>query len=155
MELSWLSKAIMATFCFAPIMLASSFFSGNYNIRPETTIIWYSVGIVLGAVPYALYTKLLTPQELMPQTTLLLILLFMGITLGTISNLFIFQALATAPNPSLPMAITNAVTPLVLITSIILSVFLPQYFGAVKIDWIHCIGILLVVSGVSIIALHK
>ena len=155
MELSWLTKSIVATFCLAPIILASSFFSGNYNVRPETTIIWYFIGIVLGAIPYALYTKLLTPQELLPQTTILLIILLMGITLGTASNLFIFQALATAPNPSLPMAISNAITPIVLITSIVLSVFLPQYFGAVKIDWLHCVGILFVISGVTIIALHK
>lgn len=155
MELSWFGRSIIATICFAPIMIASKFFYDNYQVRPEATIIWYSVGLVLGAIPIAVYTGLLSPKELMPSPILLLIFLLMGATLGTASNLLLFQALSTAPNPSLPMAITNAVTPLVLISSVALSVLLPQYFGAVKIDGIYITGIMLVLSGVTIIAMHR
>lgn len=154
MESDWLWRSVIATFCFLPIMILQGFFSRNYGVRPEAIIIWYSIGQVVAAPLILTHFKIMEWQSLSLSKPLLIILA-LGLTFGVASNVLFFQALSSAPNTSFPMAISNSSTIFVFLISIWLAAKWPKLFDVTKFDLWHLVGIVLAITGISIIALRK
>lgn len=154
MELNWLGRAVIATMCFVPIMISAGMFSRHFGLRSEAIITWYSAGQIVTAPFLLTHFGVLNWQE-MSLSKPMCVVLVMGMTLGVASNIFFFQALSTAPNPGLAMAVTNSATIIVFLITVLLAQLLPQYFSASKLDPWHLVGIVLTVTGISIIALRQ
>lgn len=152
--LGWVGKSIIATLFFVPILIAMGFFGKNFGIKAEVAIICYYAGIILGTLCLALPSRLLQTQDFKPWGALTALVL-MGALLGAMGNILFFNALTEAPNPSLPAAMINLAPGLVLVFSVMLAQWLPQFFVASKLGWHHICGLTLAVVGIVLMSIQR
>jgi len=153
-SLSWIEKSLIATFCLVPILLTVGFLGKNYQVRAEVTMLWYFFGILIGALVIMWRLNIINGSDLVPTFPLLLVAL-MGVVFGAISNIFLFQAISVAPNPGLPIAFVNTASVIVFVFAPLLATVLPVYFNQVRFDLYHLLGIVLTITGITIIALKR
>ena len=148
---SWLSQSIMSMLCLIPAWLAVGFFDRNYQVKPEIFLIWYLLGTVIACTFFGG-----SPLDAMvPSGKLVGAILFIGFTIGAIANILLFRAVAGAPNPGLPVAITGAASVGVFIVAALLSRCAPGYFDSVKTDGWSLLGVILTIAGTSLIAIRR
>lgn len=94
-------------------------------------------------------TRLLSP------TTPTLFIGLLGLTVGTVANICLYQSLGAAPNPGLPVAIVTMNSVAAYIITPVLVVLLPRYFQKMEFTWQHFIGVTLVVVGTILIAIKR
>lgn len=151
MTSNWFSQSAIAMLCLVPAWLAIGFFDKNYHIRPDVFLVWYFLGIVITTVLF----RGSPLSSFAPSVKMVGVMLFIGFTIGAISNIMLFRAVASAPNPGLPVAIANVASVGVFFVAVLLARWAPTYFKAVKIDGWSLLGVLLTIAGVSIIATRR
>lgn len=136
-------------FCIVPFMLVFSFFAKNYGLRSEIIILCWQFGTVVGIGLWGWKTNTFNSQQM--QLLLPMLIVFaLGVILGTPGNVLLSQAVPISPNPALPFTIINAASALVYILAIFLAFVLPRHFKAAHFTWSHFVGIMLVITGLSL-----
>ncbi len=152
--MDWLTKTLLATALLVPAWLSIGFFEKAFRLRAEVVTMWYMFGIALGSMFALPMFKIVTPREMAPNTSVLWVLL-VGLVIGTSSNQLLFSSLSQAPNPGIPIAISNGAGALVFLVAGGLAAWLPQHFSAVSMDRYHLLGILLTVGGTALIVVRR
>ena len=155
MAMNWLSQSLISAMLLIPVWLAIGFFDRNYQVKPDTFLIWYFPGIIaLSAL--MLFRQSQSPlKALVPSFGVVSVILLIGLAIGGVANVLIFRAVADAPNPGLPLVLLNITNVGVYLIAAPLSRWLPSYFSAVKIDMYTFFGVILVTIGASMIAMRQ
>ena len=152
---NWLSQSLIAATLLIPAWLAIGFFDRNYQVKPDTFLIWYFPGIIALSV-LMLFRQSPSPlKALVPSFEIVCAILLIGLAIGGIANVLIFRAVVNAPNPGLPLVFLNITNVGVYLIAAPLSRWLPNYFNTVKIDMWTFLGVVLVTVGASIIAIRQ
>lgn len=150
MTSNWLGQSLLATALLVPCWLAIGFFDRNFGVKSDVFVIWYYIGVIATT----LYTK--KPEvTLVPSLALVAGMVVIGATIGAGANVLLYRAVASAPNPGLPIAISDWASVGVLVVALMLGKVFPGFFPEGKIDLWQLIGVLLTVAGVSIIAIRR
>lgn len=150
--MSWFGQSIVATIFLIPAFLAIGFFEKNYHVKPSVFLIWYVLGVGMASAFFGPAKA----TELFPSLRFTGAIVFIGLTAGGIANVLLYQAVAHAPNPGLPVVISNGGASMgVFLVAALLAYLLPTYFNPVKVDFQSFLGIVLTVMGISLIALRK
>ena len=145
--MDWFWKSIVASLILIIIPFLTSVMKVKFQVQPEITVVWWMMGVGLGvglwscAKGYAIFS---TP---------VLIVGLLGITVGALANIFLFQAFGSCPNPGIPMAIVSANVIIAVALTKILAIYFPQYFAHLNFSWAHLVGSVLIISGVVSIQL--
>jgi hypothetical protein len=146
----WLMQSLIGMLILVPGWLAIGFFGRNYQLSSDIFVVWYFLG---GGVGAALFGR--TPfASLIPSGWVVASAFLLGVLICGSSNILIFRAVASAPNPGLPVAIINASSILVFFASAGLAWIAPRFFDAVTIDLRSFIGVVLTIAGVAFIAIR-
>ena len=148
---NWLSQSLIAAILLIPAWLAIGFFDRNYQVKPETFLVWYFPGVIALAILF----RQSPLKALVPSFGIVCAILLIGLALGGISNVLMFRAVANAPNPGLPLVLLNITNVGVYLIAAPLSRWLPSYFSTVKIDMYTFFGVVLVTVGASMIAVRQ
>jgi drug/metabolite transporter (DMT)-like permease len=148
---NWLVQSFTAVMFLIPPWVAIGFFARNYQIKPEVFLIWYFLGVaamsaIFGGVPLT---------QVAPSWKVVGVILLIGLTVGGFANMLLFRAVAGAPNPGLPVALSNVASVGVFVVAGLLAWIMPQYFDKVKMDIWSLAGIALVIVGAAIIAIRR
>ena len=147
----WLFQSLASTFLIVPAWLAVDFFAKNFKMRAEVFLLYYFLGTLIGAGVWKAITR---PSDLVHSWSIALAVVLIGISFGAACNVLMYQAIASAPNPGLPIAIIEGASVLVFLGALLLGSILPMYFSPSTFDLQQLFGILLVISGVVIIGLR-
>src|SRR4051812_14969498 len=126
--MSWLCQSLVAVLCLIPVWLAIGFFEKNFQIKPQVFVIWYFLGVVITSALCGGGTL----SSLMPSFKSVGGVLLVGLTLGAIASILLFRAIGSAPNPGLPVAMSNVASVGVFLVAALLSRWAPSYFSSVK-----------------------
>ena len=153
-KLSWLGQSFLAMALLVPTWLSINFFARNFNIKGEILLFWYMWGVIIGTGASFLFRRLAV-ADVIPHRLSVIAMLMLGLTFGAALNILLFSAVAQAPNPGVPIAISNVASVLVFISAALLAVWLPKYFSNIAFSPQHFLGVLLAVLGVVLITLKK
>ena len=154
MGLGWFGKSVIAAILFIIPFLSVGFFNRNFGLKPEAILVWYGIGLAFGCFGWTLALNTIQLNELSFNWPLF-VAAIIGAMFSALPNILLYQALVTAPNPGLPMAIINVSTVLTFFAALVLAKLLPQWFSVAKFDWIHFSGIVFVVAGVVLLSLKR
>ena len=148
--MGWLAKSFIAMMAFVPGIILTEFIGRYYHIKPLLMAgVWF-LGVTLGLWAWLWYTKEASGITFsMP----LFSMFIGGLIFGALVNVMLFSAILIAPNAALPVAIVNSAALVVFIATILLAVFLPQYFLRVPFSSYHFFGIILIIVGVGLLSL--
>ena len=153
-SMGWLGKSLFALFVFCLFMLSPGFLQKNFNVRTEVFFAYWGLGYSLGLF---LFTWIFRTNQVMPRISdfapcwwIILVILLLSMTLGTLANLLMAQAISSAPNPGLPFTIINASGSLVYLFAFVAAAVLPKYFEVGKFSLVNFVGILLVIIGLGL-----
>lgn len=152
LSMGWLGKSILGAICSIPLILIFNFFSKNYGVKPEVIISLHCLGIFLGILS-ASYLGLsnTSPKDFCSPIVPVICIVVFGLLLGSITNIFLAQAISSAPNPALPFAIGGIATVSAYLLAPVLAFLLPNFFSATEFNFLNFLGILLIVAGLGLI----
>jgi len=148
----WLVKAIVSMLFFIPGSFAVPVVQRNFGVRPEVILSWWLLGILLGVSVWLGSQSQL--RLLMPSAPTLIVGL-LGLTVGTVANICLYQSIAAAPNPGLPVAVRATNAAVVYVITPILVFVMPRYFHNLEFTWHHFLGVTLIVAGTVLVALKQ
>ncbi len=151
---SWFLQSVIAMILVVPAWLSITFYKKNFHVSAEIFLVWYFGAAAVGIVIFKAFSGV-SLIEFFPAPSLVIGMLLIGLTLGAAANALLFSAVSVAPNPGLPIAISGTASVCVFLVSVVLGSFLPKYFSEVRFDWQAFVGVLLVVSGIALIAVRK
>ena|SRR3989344_1105108 len=147
----WLIQSFLSLAIAIPAWLILGFFDRNLGISSNVFAIWYFLGMSISAgLVVATGSK-----PLVPSWPMVLVIVVIGIFIGGGANLLLFKAVTTAQNPGIPIAISNTTSIGVILITMLLYQWLPQYFQQVKFDFRDFIGVVLTIVGLTIIVIKK
>lgn len=147
---TWFFKSVLATLSIVPCFLAIPFFKSKLGMDPLAFLVWY-----FGATALSIATVLSLSgraSELLPSGSVVLGAGAIGLTFGALANGFLFQAVGIAPNPGLPPVIYASSSIVVFLLSALLANSMPSLFRPVSAELGRLSGIVLVVSGLYLLA---
>lgn len=147
----WLTQSIVATALVVPIWLAIGFLNRNFHVRPDVFLVWYSLGAATASACFSVGSL----QALVPSWRSVAVVVGIGLTAGAISNIAMYRAVASAPNPGLPVAIANGAAIGTFLGAVLLSRWFPAYFDSVRGDLRTFLGIVLTVFGGALIVIRR
>ena len=152
--MSWLTKALVAMVFMVPFMLSMSFFQKNYGMSGDMSILMWQLGVCIGLIVLGLKSGSYVEQGsrvIFPA----IIVLLMGITIGTAGNYLLADSVISAPNPALPFTIINAASAFVYPLAVFLAWRMPKYFEASSFQWPQLAGIIMVIGGLALLMYKK
>lgn len=152
MMTGWVAKSLIATVMSVPFLLVAGVFGRVFKIAPESMIFYWLAGSMTGI---AIYLRVTGKADLLVPNKQLITVAVMGLIMGSSANILLFQAIVASPNPGIPMTILGSNSAIVFILGPLLAIMLPRYFQYMKFDIIYMLGILLTITGVGILTLHK
>lgn len=151
MSMGWLGQSFLAVAFLIPVWLAIGFFDRNHQVKPDVFVVWYFLGVAIASAFAGGHSL----RTIAPSLGLVCTLLVIGVVAGGLANIPLFRAVVSAPNPGLPVAIANTASVGVFFLAWLLGRWVPKYFATVTMDGWALLGVVLVVSGASIIALRR
>jgi hypothetical protein len=127
--MDWFNKSLVAALFLIPGFFAIPYFRGHYSVRPEVTLVFYMLGIAAGVSGWLVCRG--NGSALMIGAPALSITVI-GLIFGSVANIMLFQAMGTAPNVGLPMAIVSTNAAIAFIITPLLVNSLPRYFAVLK-----------------------
>ncbi len=157
-SMGWVSKSLVLALSFSlfPLLITGLYQKG---VKPEVTITWWSLGVFFGMISLAVCggQGLITGNHrdffITPQT--IAILIIMGATIGVVMQTFYGQAIQTAPNPALAIAVINSSVILSYVLPIVFHKTFPRSFPEVTVNTTSVSGIIFIVIGVFLVAKGK
>jgi len=146
---NWLGQSLTATMLLVVAWPAIPFFERNFGIRIETFSTIYFLGIVS---MYAMTSGSKIYGQVIGSTGSIALIFMVGVIFGGIANLLLFRAVAGAPNPGLPVAISCGAAIGTAVVAWGLAKVAPNWFGQVDLNWKVALGIMLMLSGVALVA---
>ena len=146
--MDWFWKSIIATVLLIVVPFLTSVMKVKAQVEPEVTLFWWMISVGIGVGLWSFFKG-----QAVFSATPILIVGALGITVGVLANIFLFQAFASCPNPGIPMAIVSANAIIAVVLTKWLSVYFPQYFAHLSFSWVHLTGSVLIVSGIALIRL--
>ena len=148
--MDWFWKSIVAMILLVVIPFVASVLQNKFKVPAEVTLVWWMIGVGLGVGFWSFFKGY---SSVMFSAKPVLIAGGLGITIGVLANVFLFQAFANCSNPGVPMAIVSANAILAVFLTKWLSKLSPEYFSHISFSWAHLAGAVLIVSGVVVIRL--
>jgi drug/metabolite transporter (DMT)-like permease len=158
MQFGWFERSVAAMVLLVPTWLVIRFLSRYYAIRPELIMVWVYLGYAVIVGGWLWLSEGVPARRFLPPNGAALMLALIPVVLGAIANVFVYQALNQAPNPGLPTSIMGVNNMLVTLAAVLLSNLLPrygQYLAEKELGWQYAVGVLLIVSGVGLIAVRR
>ena len=151
-NIGWLEKCLIAMIIFVIFYLSANSIGRQFNTKPESIMAYYLIGSSMGIVIWLITSG---QAEILKIAKPLIVIGLLGLILGTIANIYLIQAVIEANNPGLPSTIIGLCGVFVYIIGSLLAVILPKYFGHIKFDWLHLVGVLLIFAGIGIISIKQ
>lgn len=148
---NWLILSFTSMTLLVPAWLAIGFFDRNFGVNPTVFVVWYFLGVISTASILATSNG----TSLVPSWPIVLGIILIGMTIGGVANILLFNAVSLADNPGTPVAIANVASVGVFIAAALLARWLPQYFQQGRFDLWTLIGIAMTVGGIAIIVMKK
>lgn len=148
--MTWVTQTFVAIALLTPAWLGAPFFKKNFDVASGV----YSGVYFLGVAITILATSPAFVPTLVAQPWVVASILGIGLAFGGIANALLFDAVTTAPNPGMPIALCNSTGMLVFLSSLALGYLLPQYFPVVEWSARTFAGIVLVIIGAALIAIR-
>jgi len=153
-EFGWFGKSMTAMISIVPLMVLFNFF-GKYGLKPEAIIFGWFFGVIVGIVLTSFGMGLIKVDGLLPSdlapTVPMLVMIFLGVTVGSVANMLLGQAIPISPNPALPFAIVGLASALAYVAAPIAAMTLPRYFDSVHFGWVNFVGMILLALSVGLI----
>lgn len=151
MNLGWLGKSVTAMICIIPLMLMFNFFGKNYGVKPESLMCSWFIGVAIGIAVSVWRFEVFNSVDLYTPLIPLLIVVLLGILIGTPANILLAHAVPKAPNPALPFTIVNIGSVLAYMLAPAMAILLPRYFDKIQFSLINLVGILMVAIGMGLV----
>jgi hypothetical protein len=157
-SMGWLSKSLVlsSSMVLFTVMVTSLALRG---VKTEVTIAWWMASVAVGIVTVSAFggAGLVTnePKQFVVGLVPIAIVVFAGLTFGTIMNTFYGQAVQSAPNPALAMAVINSSTLFLYILAPVLHKLMPKVFAAASINTVGLVGVVLTLVGLILITKSK
>lgn len=148
----WVMKSLMATIIAVPFLLTAGVFGRVFKVQPEAMIFYWLLGSAAGI---GVYLLAIGKVSMLSMNTQLSTVAIMGLVIGSLANILLFQAIVASPNPGMPMTIMGSNSAIAFVLGPLLAFFLPKYFQYMRFDSLHLIGIVLTIVGVGILSIHK
>jgi len=153
-NMGWLGKSVTAMVSIIPIMLFFNTFS-KFGMKPEVTTFTWFIGVAIGILLIPTGISPLKVEGLVVSdfaiTKPMLIMLFLGITFGSVANILLFQAVPISPNPALPFAILGLASVIAYVLCPVAGVLLPKLFPPVSLNWVNLSGLVLLAMAVAMV----
>jgi hypothetical protein len=147
MNMGWLGKSFTGMVCLVPVMLMFNFFGKNFDMRPEALMCAWMVGVSIGIMSALKLNVLqLGNTPIIP----IVVVVLLGIVVGTPANVLLAQAIPTAPNPALPFTVVNSGSVVAYILAPALAIMLPRYFDPMSFNWPQLLGVTMVIGGLGL-----
>jgi hypothetical protein len=146
--MDWFWKSVIAMVLFITVPFLTSVMKVKSQVEPEVTLVWWMISIGIGVGLWSFFKG-----QALFSTTPILLVGGLGITVGVLANIFLFQAFTICPNPGIPMAIVSANAIIAVALTKWLAVYFPKYFAYLNFSWVHLAGAVLIVSGIVLIRL--
>ena len=148
----WILKAFIAVVCLTPSFVIMQYIEKRMGLRSEAVLVWWFAGIVLGVAIWLQYQGDIQSLRFGTPAALLLLI---GVTIGTVAHIALFQSVMASPNPGASLAVvnTNAIT--VYLFALLCAKVAPRLFTHISFSWPHLIGALFIVIGGAFIVLKR
>ena len=147
---AWFAKSILATICIVPSFIAIPFIKFRYGVDPLVFLAWYFAATAVSIVLYLLLSG--RGGEIVPPAPVLIAILLIGAIFGALANGALFQAIGLAPNPGLPPVMYATSSMIVFFLSVALASSFPALFKPVVADLDRVAGIVLILTGLFLLA---
>jgi hypothetical protein len=156
MSLHWLHKSILVCGFLIIFNLIFPIFAKN-NVRPEVVLCYWYLGAIIGISLSFWKLEMFEVKDLYTPAIPLLIIFVIGVIIGTPANILFGQAMAdpSCPNPGIAFTIMNSAGAFAYIIGPALAMALPKVFDKMKFVPTDFLGLVLIVSGIGIIALSS
>lgn len=157
-SMGWLSKSLIlsSSMVLFTVMITTFALRG---VKTEVTIAWWMASVAVGMVTlsFAGGAGLVTsePRQFISGLVPIAIVILAGLTFGTVMNTFYGQAVQSAPNPALAMAVINSSTLLLYVLAPFLHKLMPKVFATASFNSTGLVGVVLTLVGVILIAKSK
>jgi hypothetical protein len=153
-NLGWIGKSFTTMFAIVPYLLFFNTFK-QAGMKPEVIIFAWLIGCIIGIglMPFnigIIKKELLCPGDFYPTIPFLIVVL-MGIALGSPANTLMSQAMSTAPNASFVFAIAGLSSAVVFGISPIAKKLSPNLFEQANFNWTNLSGLILLAISISLI----
>ena len=146
----WAVSAALATICITPIMLLTGVAQRNFGIQADVTAALRMGGVTIGIVGWIFASG--RGSEIVTISGMWIAIAIFSLTVGTIGNILLFQAFATAPNPGLALGIFNTNAVLAFLSAPLLAFILPKFFPPDwEFSWQEGGGVALVTIGIVLV----
>lgn len=148
--MTWFMRALIAMTCFVPMFVTIRIMSKFYATKPEVSLALWGIGVALGVTGWLIFVG--RSVELAP-TPPRLVVLAMGVVIGTLGNVMLFQSVNMAPNPGMAAAVVNTNAVATFLVMPLLALLLPKVFERGSFSWTQLFYVLLVTAGTVGLAL--
>ena len=147
---AWFAKSILATICIVPSFIAIPFIKFRYGVDPLVFLAWYFAATAVSIVVYLLLSG--RGGEIVLPALVVITILLIGAIFGALANGALFQAIGLAPNPGLPPVMYATSSMIVFFLSVALASSFPALFKPVVADLGRVAGIVLILTGLFLLA---
>lgn len=146
----WATKAVLSMLCMVPMFMMPKIVK-PYGVAPEAVSFFYGASGLVGVFLWLAFTNKLSilSVDMGPK----LIIAVPGFFFGAAASIFMYQALATAPNPGFVVPILNCATIVLVLIGILLSTVAPDKFPEVSLNYKQTIGLMMAFVGVALVVL--
>ncbi|MFC1622597.1 hypothetical protein ACFL1Y_01210 [Patescibacteria group bacterium] len=156
-DLHWVQKSFMAMVAFTPFMILIRVFANSrYQLNSQFQFMIFFCGTVIGMNWWifrgdpSIVADMPSFKSMLPG---ILMVLLIGVVLGTISNLMFSQALGTpGVNPGIPLIIMNSGALIVFFLSAAFARVFPILFQQVEFSPLKIVGVVLTIAGLGILS---
>ena len=150
-HIGWFWQSVIAGFALMFGWVGPRFFERNFHVTPLA----YATLCSLGVVVTCFFCAGLSLNPSFPRPRIAAIIVFLGMVLGGVAMVMLYQAVTTAPSPGLPVAVTNIACIGMLFISPFAYRMLPQFFDKAHITATNFGGVGLIIAGTFLIALRR
>lgn len=124
----WLSHTLIGALFLIPAVLAIGLSRRVFGVPADVFMIWYYLGISMTIILVSLGRGDTLGRFINYPLLTILIMIFVGLTVGAGANIFTFSAYANAPNPGTVQALQELAVPALFFATIALGYIFPAYF---------------------------
>lgn len=145
----WATKAVLSMLCMVPMFMMPKILK-PYGVAPEAVSFFWGIGVLVGILAWLTFTKNLT-MIVTVSSGIKMAIVTAGFVFGAAASIFMYQALATAPNPGFVVPILNCATIILIGIGVLLSMITPEKFPAIPLNYTQITGVAMAFAGVALV----